>query len=309
MNKKIVLFVGGVGGAKLAVGLAKSVPPESLTVVVNTGDDFWHYGLRICPDLDTITYTLSGEVNPVHGWGMANDTTHTLNALKRLGDTPWFTLGDRDLATHMLRTRLWHEGQTLSEITQVLSSAYGIQCTILPMTDVPVATRVDTVEQGELAFQVYFVKHRWQPTVRQIRVDNIENATISEAVQTAVEQADIILIGPSNPWLSIQPILSVPGMRELISSRQVPRVAVAPIVDGKAIKGPTAKIMTELGIDVSTQAVMDYYGTVLNGYVYDERDHSLTTDHVRTVAFDTIMRTEDDKIALAQHVLNWVESW
>ncbi len=309
MNKKIVLFVGGVGGAKLAVGLAKQVPPECLTIVVNTGDDFWHYGLRICPDLDTITYTLSGKVNPEYGWGMANDTTHTLKALGHLGDDPWFTLGDRDLATHMLRTRLWYEGKGLSEITQVLSSAYGIRCTILPMTDVPVATRVDTAEHGELAFQVYFVKYRWQPTVKHIRVDNIENSTIPEPVQTAVEHANIIIIGPSNPWLSIQPILSVRGMRDLITSRQVPRVAIAPIINGKAIKGPTAKIMAELGIDVSTQAVMDYYGSVLNGYIYDTRDRYLTANPIRTIAFDTIMRTEDDKIALAQNVLNWVESW
>ncbi len=305
--KNIVVLVGGVGGAKLALGLVRILPPESLTVIVNTGDDFWHYGLRICPDLDTIMYTLSGLVDRDNGWGVVDDSRNMLDMMQRYGEEPWFGLGDRDLATHLLRTRLLREGHLLTGITQQLTTSLGVKHRVLPMTDAPVETMVDTVEHGELDFQNYFVRYRWQPTVKALRFDGCENAAMTIAVQEAFAAADAILIAPSNPWLSIDPILSVPGMRETIVGRDVPRVAISPIIGGCAVKGPAAKLMSELGYDVSAKAVAEYYGDLINSFVYDEQDIGLEIQGIHTVAMYTIMKTESDKSALAQNVLNWVE--
>lgn len=305
----IVVLVGGVGGAKLAHGLAQILPPESLTIIVNTGDDFWHYGLRVCPDLDTVMYTLGGLVDKTNGWGIAGDTRNMLSALKRYGEEAWFGLGDQDIATHLLRTQMWHEGKRLTEITQSLTKRLGISHSILPMTDAPVRTIMDTEEHGELEFQVYFVRYRWQPTVKAIRFDGIEAASVSPEARTALERADAILIGPSNPWLSIDPILSVPGMRSLILSRDVPRVAVSPIVRGGAIKGPAAKLMSELKYEPSARTVADYYNEIINGFVYDERDAGLNLNLKRIVAFDTIMVDDEDRAVLARRILEWIEEW
>lgn len=305
----IVVLVGGVGGAKLAHGLAQILPPESLTIIVNTGDDFWHYGLRVCPDLDTVMYTLGGLVDKTNGWGIAGDTRNMLSALKRYGEEAWFGLGDQDIATHLLRTQMWHEGKRLTEITQSLTKRLGISHSILPMTDVPVRTIMDTEEHGEIEFQVYFVRYRWQPTVKAIRFDGIEAASVSPEARTALERADAILIGPSNPWLSIDPILSVPGMRSLILSRDVPRVAVSPIVRGGAIKGPAAKLMSELKYEPSARTVADYYNEIINGFVYDERDAGLNLNLKRIVAFDTIMVDDEDRAVLARRILEWIEEW
>ncbi|GAB4526453.1 MAG: 2-phospho-L-lactate transferase [Anaerolineae bacterium] len=307
--KKITLLVGGVGGAKLAYGLAKIMPPEDLTIIVNTGDDFWHYGLRISPDLDTIMYTLADLVDKTRGWGLAGDTQQALDALRRLGDTPWFGLGDQDLATHMLRTRMWHEGIRLTDITRHLTSSLGIQPNILPMADAPIATLVDTDEYGELGFQVYFVKHRWQPTLKGLRYAGAEAAQMTDDVRRAIEEADALIIGPSNPWLSISPILAVPGMRDLIQSRSIPRIAVTPIIKGEAVKGPTAKIMRELGLSVSPETVIAFYGDVINGFVYDTRDHLESRPALRTTGLDTYMTDEDKRVALAQNILDWLEEW
>jgi LPPG:FO 2-phospho-L-lactate transferase len=305
LNKQVVLLVGGVGGAKLAYGLAKILPPERLTIIVNTADDFWHYGLRICPDLDTVMYTLSGRVNKVNGWGVEGDTRVLLDMMREYGEDPWFGLGDKDIATHLLRTQAWREGQSLTQITRRLTKGLGIGCTILPMTDSPVATIVDTVEHGELGFQDYFVRHRWQPTLRGLRLEGIEAAIVSPEVEVAVKAADTILIGPSNPWLSINPIVSVPGMRELIEAQNVARVAVTPIVAGTAIKGPAAKIMGELGLQVTVKTVVEYYATLINGFVYDERDVNFHIDSIRKIAFDTIMDTDEKRFLLARRVLDW----
>jgi len=305
LNKQVVLLVGGVGGAKLAYGLAKIVPPERLTIIVNTADDFWHYGLRICPDLDTVMYTLANRVNTANGWGVDGDTRAMLEMMRDYGEDPWFGLGDKDIATHLLRTQAWQEGQTLTQITQRLTKGLGIACTILPMTDAPVATIVDTVEQGELGFQDYFVRHRWQPTLRGLRLDGIEAATVSPEVEAALKAADTIIIGPSNPWLSINPIVSVPGMRELIEAQNVARVAVTPIVAGTAIKGPAAKIMGELRLEVTVKTVVEYYATLINGFVYDERDEDFHIDSIRKIAFDTIMDSDEKRILLAHRVLDW----
>lgn len=305
--KHVVLLVGGVGGAKLAHGLAQVLPPKSLTVIVNTGDDFWHYGLRVCPDLDTVMYTLGGLVDKVNGWGIAGDTRNMLAGLQRYGEEPWFGLGDQDLATHLLRTQMWRDGKRLTEITRSLTKRLGISHQILPMTDAPVRTMIDTVEYGELEFQTYFVRYRWQPTVKAIRLDGIEAASVSPEAQAALERADAILVGPSNPWLSIAPIVSVPGMREIILSRNVPRVAVSPIVQGQAIKGPAAKLMAELGYEVSAQAVANYYGDIITGYVHDERDTGLILNNKEVTSFDTIMVDNEDRVVLARKILQSIE--
>ena len=306
---KIVCLVGGVGGAKLVHGLAQITDPEQLTVIVNTGDDFWHYGLRICPDLDTVMYTLGGLVDPVNGWGIEGDTRNTLQALARYGEDTWFGLGDQDIATHLLRTQWLNEGMRLTEVVARLAKRLGIPQRLLPMTDDPVATMVDTVEHGELAFQTYFVKMRWQPTVKALRLAGIENARMTAEVRHALETADVILFGPSNPWLSVMPILSVPGLKETLTARSVPCVAVTPVVEGKAIKGPVSKLMGELGYKQSAEAVVDYYRGVVTGFVYDERDKDLELSGLHSIALDTIMHSNADRARLAQQVLDWIGSW
>ncbi|MEP7290832.1 MAG: 2-phospho-L-lactate transferase [Chloroflexota bacterium] len=305
--KNVVVLVGGVGGAKLAHGLAQILPPEKLTVIVNTGDDFWHYGLRVCPDLDTVTYTLAGLVDKEKGWGVSGDSFDMLAALKRYGEEGWFALGDQDMATHLLRTQALLRGDSLTRVTQKLTKALGIGHAILPMTDAQVSTIINTVEYGDLDFQSYFVKHRWQPTVKAIRFDGIEGAAVSLEAQRAIAIADVILFGPSNPWLSIAPILAVPGMRDRLIARQVPCVALSPIVDGQALKGPAAKLMAELNFPVSASAVADYYAGVITGFVYDERDAELQIEALRTARFDTIMRTDADRAALARNILEWTQ--
>ena len=306
---KVVVLVGGVGGAKLADGLAQILPPEQLTIIVNTGDDFWLYGLRICPDLDTILYTLAGLVDPVNGWGIASDTTSLLQALERLGEDTWFRLGDQDIATHLLRTQWWREGVRLTEIEKRLATRLGVQQAILPMTDAPVATIVDTVEHGELDFQTYFVRYRWQPTVKALRLAGIEAAAMTAEVEQAMASADAVIIGPSNPWLSIAPILAVPRLREALTARDVPRVAVSPIVGGTAIKGPAAKLMAELGYEVSARAVAEYYERIINGFVFDERDAGLEIPVSHTRTLNTIMTTNADRIFLAKSVMEWISGW
>src|SRR5258706_10137420 len=241
----IVAFAGGVGGAKLADGLAHCLPPENLTIVVNTGDDFEHWGLKICPDLDTVCYTLAGLANPETGWGRADETFNTLEAISRLGGVDWFRLGDRDLATHLERTRRLREGQPLSQVGRDFCRAWNIGPTILPMTDDPVATLVDTVEQGELAFQEYFVHQRCEPRVRGFRFEGIEKAQPAPGVLEAIRQADAVVFCPSNPWVSVDPILQILTFKG--EGRRV--VAVSPIIGGQTVKGPAAKMFAELGIE------------------------------------------------------------
>jgi LPPG:FO 2-phospho-L-lactate transferase len=254
-------------------------------------------------------YTLSGLVDQNNGWGIAGDTRHTLEAIKRYGGDAWFGLGDQDFATHILRTAALNAGESLTDVTGRLTKKLGIPQRILPMTDAPVATMVDTVEHGEIDFQTYFVRHRWQPTVKSLRLAGIEKATLSQPVQDALDKADIILIGPSNPWLSIDPIMAVPGMRERIVNRPIPRVAVSPIVGGKAIKGPADKIMKELGYEQSAAAIVGYYGELINGFVYDQTDEGLTLSLSHAVSYETIMKSNEDKILLAQNVLDWIKTW
>ncbi|MCU0482353.1 MAG: 2-phospho-L-lactate transferase [Anaerolineae bacterium] len=308
---KIVLLVGGVGGAKLAYGLYHTMPPEDLTVIVNTGDDFWHHGLRICPDLDTVMYTLSGLVDKTNGWGVANDTTHALDAMRRYNSDEWFRLGDKDIATHLLRTQWWHEGITLSEITRRLASALGISCTLLPMTNGEVPTIVHTQEYGTLGFQEYFVKHRWQPTITSLEYLGADETNPAPAVIRAIESADAVIIAPSNPWLSVRPILSLHGMTDLLISRDMPRIVVTPLIQGNAVKGPTAKLMGELGLSTTPTSIMTYYGAVINGFLGDSRDESVTSapESVQIRFADTFMDSDEKRITLSKYILQWLTDW
>ena len=310
-DKKIVLLVGGVGGAKLAYGLYHAMPHENLTIIVNTGDDFWHHALRICPDLDTVMYTLSGLVDKTNGWGVAGDTINTLEALRRYNSDEWFRLGDKDIATHLLRTEWWYEGVTLTEITRRLASALGITCSLLPMTNAEVPTMVHTQEYGTLGFQEYFVKHRWQPTLTSLDYLDADVSNPSPAVMSAIESADAVIIAPSNPWLSVRPILALHGMTDLLISRNIPRIAVTPLIGGDAVKGPTAKLMGELGLSITPQSVITYYDAVINGFLGDTRDETNTSapSNIKLRFADTLMTDDDKRIGLAKYILSWINDW
>lgn len=315
---KITALAGGVGGAKLAHGLAQILPPEDLTVIVNTGDDFEHFGLSISPDLDTVCYTLAGLANPVTGWGRADETWNALEGLKRLGAPDWFALGDRDLATHLERTRRLKEGQSLSQITRDFCAAWGVKHTVLPMSDDPVRTMVDTLEYGELPFQEYFVKHRCEPRVKGFRFAGIESARPAPGVLEAIAQADALVICPSNPWVSIDPILAVLGLLSTVHRplstvhRPSSTVAISPILGGRTVKGPAAKMFAELGIPPSALAVAEHYRGLLTGFVLDRLDADQAGEiqrlGIRPHVTDTWMKTLSDRPRLAQDVLNFIRS-
>ncbi|MGD2253001.1 MAG: 2-phospho-L-lactate transferase, partial [Anaerolineales bacterium] len=252
MGLRIVAFAGGVGGAKLADGLARNLRHEDLSVVVNTGDDFEHLGLQICPDLDTMTYTLAGLADPVRGWGRADESWHFLQTLELFGGPTWFQLGDRDLALHVERTRRLRQGQTLTEVTEHIRRALGVAVAILPMSDQPVATIVLT-DEGQLPFQEYFVARRCEPCLRGLLFKRSEQAAPSPKVRAALKGCDAVVFCPSNPWVSLDPILDLPGMRELIQGKPV--VGVSPIVGGRALKGPAARMFRQLGFEPSSLAV------------------------------------------------------
>lgn len=307
-SSKIVLLIGGVGGAKLALGLSSILPPEQLTIIVNVADDFHQYGLKICPDLDTITYTLSGIVNTEFGWGIKNDTSNMLHALKQYYDVDeWFQLKDRDLATHLLRTQKMSQGETLTEVTHFLTSALNIKHQILPVSDDTISTIIDTQEYGELSFQEYFVKHRWKPRMRRLYYRNIENASLSPKVVEALKTSNLVIFGPSNPWLSIAPIINIPGFKDLVQENNIPCLAVTPIVGGKAIKGPAAKIMSEMELDVSAKSVAEYYQDLVTYFVNDVRNQTIELQGVISTKFDTIMNNNEDKINLSRNILYWLK--
>lgn len=312
LHPKIVALAGGVGGAKLAHGLARILPPNHLTIIVNTGDDFVHRGLNISPDLDTVMYTLGEIANPKTGWGIDGDTFQNYEMLERYGVAPWFRLGDRDLATHFLRTEALKNGQTLTQVTRQLSQALGIQQTILPATDDPFATLVDTQEYGRLEFQEYFVKFRWQPTVVGLSYKGEGEAQATNMALDAIHHADLIVICPSNPLLSIEPILRLGGMREAIQSRHVPCIAVSPLIGGKAVKGPAAKLMEELHLDASVKGIAAYYTGLIDGLVMDTADTD-AVEELRKVApalslivTQTLMETIEDRERLAGEILKWI---
>ena len=310
LNKNVAVLLGGVGGVKLAQGLAQALPASRLSLIVNTGDDFWHWGLRICPDLDTVMYTLAGLVDSRQGWGIADESFVAMQSMERLyGQEGWFRLGDKDLATHLTRTNLLRQGQSLTEVTRILARCLGIESNLLPMCDADMPTRVLTASHVELDFQEYFVKHRWQPVIQSLRYSNCENASLSPAVRAALEKADIVLIAPSNPWLSIAPILNVPGMRDLLQNIEAPVAAITPIIGGEAVKGPTAKIMRELGLEVSADAIVDFYTGLIDGFVDDIRNAPMTRKNLRIARMDTLMRDDSVKRELAKATLEWVGGW
>ncbi|MBN1202756.1 MAG: 2-phospho-L-lactate transferase [Anaerolineae bacterium] len=306
-QQNVVALAGGVGGAKLVYGLSQVVPPERFTVIGNVADDFDLYGLHISPDLDTVMYTLAGVANPATGWGVADDTWNMLDMLDRYGEDVWFRLGDRDVATHVLRTMWLNEGHTLTEITARLLERLGVRCQLLPVTDDPVHTLIDTLEHGTLGFQDYFVRHRWQPTVRRVWYRYAEQACMTDAVAGALSDADVIIFCPSNPVLSIDPLLVVPGVREAITARQGVCVAVSPFIGGKAVKGPAAKLMGELGLDISPCGLCQYYAGLLDGLVIDTSDQDQPpAEGIPRLVTQTLMQSSEDKIRLAGDVIDWV---
>jgi LPPG:FO 2-phospho-L-lactate transferase len=310
---KIVALAGGVGGAKLAHGLAQILAPEDLTVIVNTGDDFEHLGMYICPDLDTVCYTLAGLANPETGWGRVNETWNTISNIEKLGGPNWFRLGDQDIATHLERTRRMKEGQSLSQITKDFCAAWGIKHTVLPMTDSPVRTIVDT-DEGELAFQEYFVHRHCEPRVKGFRFDGVEVAEPVIGAREAIDSAEAIIICPSNPWVSVNPILRVipltPAPLPQGEGKKV--IAVSPIIGGQTVKGPAAKMYTELGIEPSALAVANHYRNILAGFVLDnvdsEIENSIKHLGIQTLVTDTLMNNLTDRTRLAQDVLNFIWS-
>jgi LPPG:FO 2-phospho-L-lactate transferase len=309
-GKDIVLALsGGVGGAKLALGLSRVVPPGRLIVVANTGDDFEHLGLHVSPDIDTLLYALSGLDNPETGWGRRDETWTFMAALKALGGETWFRLGDGDLATHVERTRRLRVGEKLSAIVDDFRRRLGIACRILPMTDDRVRTRVRTIE-GWLDFQRYFVELQCRPEVREFSFDGAATATPHNDFLAALHHPELraVIICPSNPFISIEPILDLPGVREALHACAAPIVGIAPIVGGSAIKGPTAKMMRELDLEVSATAVARRYGDLLDGYIVDDTDaESAAGLSVPTVATKAVMLSLADREALAQTALAFAD--
>jgi LPPG:FO 2-phospho-L-lactate transferase len=305
----IVALAGGVGGAKLAEGLAAVVSGD-LSVVVNTGDDFEHFGLAVSPDLDTVMYTLAGIANAETGWGLAGETWGFLDQATRLGGPAWFRIGDRDLATHVLRTERLRRGENLTSITADLCRRLGIKARILPMSDAPVRTVVHTPE-GALAFQEYFVRRRCEVAVTGFTFDGADRARPTEEVRSALQHPALaaIVICPSNPFVSIDPILAVPGLKDLLRESRVPIMAVSPIIGGAAVKGPAAKMMRELGREVSAATVAAYYRDLVDGIVIDEADAGLAS-HIEAMEMavlivPTLMRSSADRRALALGCLDF----
>ncbi len=307
MTVSVLALAGGVGGAKLGLGLSRVLPPENLTIVVNTGDDEEFYGLHVSPDLDTVMYTLAGLTNPETGWGVAGDTFNALEALKSYGAPSWFNLGDRDLALHLRRTELLCKGHTLSQVTETLCCALGVRHRIAPMSDAKVRTIVES-DEGDLPFQVYFVKRRCEPTVNGLRFQGAEDAVPSPDFMDALQSKELsgLVFCPSNPFLSIWPILAISGVRESIAAFQGIRVAVSPIVGGEALRGPAAKIMRELGQEASCVGVARQYVGLCDVFVIDEadRDHAdaIMTLGMSVEVCSTVMESEEDKIRLASHI-------
>jgi LPPG:FO 2-phospho-L-lactate transferase len=311
----VVALAGGVGGAKLAHGLSQVLTPGKLTVIVNSGDDFEHLGLKICPDLDTVCYTLAGIANPTTGWGRLDESWNAMASLEGLGGPTWFRLGDRDLGTHLERTRLLKMGYTLSQITEEFNHAWEIEQSIIPVTDDVVPTMVDT-DIGILPFQEYFVKQHCRPVVRGFKFNNVEDSKPAPGVLDAIQKAELIVICPSNPWVSIDPILAIPGVRNALLSKTIPIIAVSPIIGGKTVRGPAAKMYSELGFNPSALTVAEHYGSciydgVLSGFVFDNLDIMMSGEILKLglqiFVTNTLMKTSPDRQRLAQEVIEFGE--
>jgi len=275
---KVVALAGGVGGARMANGLAQILDPEHLSIIVNTGDDFEFWGLSISPDLDTVVYTLAGISNPETGWGLQDEGQRCLKQMRLLGHPDWFGLGDRDLAIHLTRTLWMREGISLTEVTKKISTSLGVKHSILPMCDEPNRT-IAITKSGEIDFQTYFVKEKWQPELLGLRWEGATNAKMTSQVKQVLTEADLIIICPSNPFVSIDPILNLPGILDLVRNKTV--VGISPIIGGKAVKGPAAKMFQELlGKEASASNVAAYYqkNSLLNGFVIDTQDQNLKAE-------------------------------
>lgn len=302
---KIVALAGGVGGAKLAWGLAQVCKNEDLTIIVNTGDDFEHFGLNISPDLDTVCYTLAGLANPQTGWGRSDETWNVLEELKNFGGPGWFNLGDKDLALNLERTRLLHEGMSLSEATRSLCKSLGITHKVLPMSDQAVRTKITTKEYDVLPFQEYFVKYQCQPTMVGRSFDGIESAKMTSQGRKALEECDMVIFCPSNPWVSIDPILNIEDTRQIIARKTC--VAVSPIMGGQTVKGPAAKMYKEMGIEPSALAVAEHYKGVIDGLVIDKVDENqvnlIAQCGIMCMATKTLMSDNVDREQLARETI------
>jgi LPPG:FO 2-phospho-L-lactate transferase len=305
---KICALAGGVGGAKLAAGLQDILSPGDLSVVVNTADDFDLWGLHICPDLDTIMYTLAGVSDPGTGWGVAGESFATLNMLEHYGEETWFKLGDRDLATHILRTSRLRSGDKLTRITAELSGALGVESAVLPMSDDPVSTILETPD-GRLEFQEYFVRRGQRDEVLGVWLRGIEEAIPTESVLAAIGDADAIVFCPSNPVVSVGPILAVPGMMEALGSSSAPKVAVSPIVGGRALKGPADRMLASLGHEVSATGVARIYAGLVDGMVVDRIDEreraGIEAIGMSVLVTESVMRDAEDRARLASETLEF----
>ena len=305
-------ITGGVGGAKLALGLSKLLGPEDLSFVVNTGDDFTHLGFPISPDIDTLVYTLSGTCNTETGWGRSEEGWQFMQALKEMGSETWFALGDKDLAMHVQRRNLLNNGLTLGETTASLARSFGVTHRILPMSNDRVSTRVLT-RQGEMDFQHYFVREKCEPEVTGFEFEGAANAKINPDISELFDSPELkgIILCPSNPYLSIDPILSIPGFREQLRACPVPVIAVSPVINGAAVKGPTVKIMHELNIPNTADSVAAHYAEFLDGLVVDTKDSDLTDRledmNLNCLSFNTLMKTLEDKINLGRSCLEFID--
>lgn len=302
----VLAVTGGVGGAKLAVGLAHLLKPDQLVFLVNTGDDFRHLGLHISPDLDTLTYSLAGYACPKQGWGRRDETWSFLKTLTDLGGPAWFQLGDKDLALHVYRTQVLSDGGCLTAASKEIAEVLGVKHSILPCSDDPIATIVDT-EVGKLSFQHYFVKHQCRPRVMGITYDGADRARLNLSLDLAT--ISMIVICPSNPYLSVDPILAIPEFRKFLRSPNVPVLAVSPIVQGRALKGPTTKIMTELGHTVDNKTIALHYSDFLTGIIVDEADSSdcnpIRQSGIQCIARNTVMHSREARIRLARETLEF----
>jgi LPPG:FO 2-phospho-L-lactate transferase len=303
----VLALSGGIGGAKLCLGLQRALPPGALRVIVNTGDDFEHFGLAISPDIDTTLYTLAGLANVELGWGRQDETWSFMRVLETLGAPTWFRLGDGDLALHIERTRRLAAGETLTDIMVAVAHRFGVPSRIMPMSDDPVRTIVVTAGGGELGFQEYFVRERCAPAVARLHYAGADSARLSSAAAESLRDPALqaIVIAPSNPYLSIDPALAVPGMRAALRARGAPVIAVSPIIAGAAVKGPTAKIMRELGLEVSPLTVLEHYRGLIDGVVLDERDAALAgAIELPLRLCDTLMRSLEDRERVARCTLD-----
>lgn len=306
MTGRVVALCGGVGGAKLALGLSRVLPADDLTIVANTGDDFVHLGLHVSPDVDTVLYTLSGLADPVQGWGRQAETWHFMAALEAIGGETWFRLGDADLALHVERTWRLAAGESLSAIVDRVRRRFGIGCHVVPMSDNAVFTRVET-DEGWLDFQHYFVKRRCEPKVTALRYDGALDAHVAPAALAALLDPGLeaIVICPSNPMLSIEPMLAVPGLRAAVDACAAPVIAVSPIIGGRAVKGPTAKMMRELGFEASASAVAGRYAGLVDAFVVDEADaDAVLPSGMQRIVARTLMTSVEDKERVARAVLS-----